>query len=147
MPVEILSQQRLLRVPRRRIQSTVESMLRSARCTRAEVNVLVVDDATIHTYNREYLGHDYPTDVVTFPSFEGTRPTSGPLGDLVVSAETALREASVRGHGPQAELLLYVVHGVLHLLGYDDHSAEERDAMRAQERKILGVDLFTDGTD
>jgi probable rRNA maturation factor len=147
MPVEILNQQRLLRVPRQRMTSTVDSMLRSAGCSKVDLNILVVDDAAIHEYNRDYLGHDYPTDVVTFPAFEGARPSSGPLGDLVVSAETARREASVRGHGPQAELLLYVVHGVLHLLGYDDRNTAEREKMRAQERKVLGVDLFSDGTD
>ena len=76
MPVEILNQQRLLRVPRQRIRSTVDAMLRSARCTKGEVNVLVVDDAAIHAYNRDYLGHDYPTDVVTFPAFDGARPSS-----------------------------------------------------------------------
>lgn len=99
----------------------------------AALSFLVVDDRRMQAINREQLGHDYPTDVITFPLEE--EPVL--MGDVVVSAETARREAARRGHPPYHELMLYAVHGVMHLLGYDDHSPEDRRRMRRAERATL----------
>ena len=94
------------------------------------LSIAVVDDETIHELNRQYLQHDYHTDVLSFLlDREGGRLE----GDIVVSWDTAARQAEEWGWNADDELLLYVVHGTLHLIGYDDHSDEDRAAMRAKE--------------
>lgn len=106
-------------------------MARHARCE-VSLSVVLVDDPEMHALNRQYLAHDYPTDVLSFPL--GTRPL---VGEVVCSVDTALREARARGHPAADELLLYLVHGSLHLLGYDDHDPGARRRMRAAERRWL----------
>jgi len=105
-----------------------------------------VGDRAIRRLHHDHLGLDSATDVLAFP-FAGA---GGLLGEVVASADTAWREARARGVRPADELLLYVVHGVLHLLGFDDHAPADRKRMRAAERRALraaGVtrDLFRTG--
>jgi len=98
------------------------------------LEVVVVSDRAIHELNRRWLGHDRPTDVVAFDlrdDFEG------PDGEIYVSADTARREALQRGVMVAAELLLYCVHGALHLLGYDDHDPADRDRMHRRQAEIM----------
>jgi probable rRNA maturation factor len=99
-----------------------------------DLSVAIVDDAAIHRLNREFLNHDYPTDVI---SFDLRGEDVGPDGELVVSYTTALREATDRGGDPTAELLFYCVHGVLHLLGWNDSDADEREAMLMRQSSLL----------
>jgi probable rRNA maturation factor len=98
------------------------------------VNVAIVDDATIHGLNRRHLQHDYPTDVLSFP-LEDSRDKLA--GEIVVSAETAQREAAAYGWSGDEELCLYVVHGALHLAGLRDKTSAEKRAMRAAEERVL----------
>lgn len=102
---------------------------------RFDVSLAVVDDAEIRRVNREALGHDYATDVVTFDL--GDARADVVEGEIVVSAETAVREAAEAGHAPEAELLFYVCHGLLHLVGHDDAADAEREAMLARQRDYL----------
>lgn len=105
-----------------------------AACKRAAERVLegrkvvvaLVDDETIAELHERYLEVPGPTDVLSFPH-----------GEIVVSAETARREAEARGIPPLHELVLYVVHGALHLAGHDDKTPKARKRMRAAERRIL----------
>ncbi len=90
------------------------------------VVVALVDDKTIAEVHGRFLDDPTPTDVISFPH-----------GEIVVSAQTALREARVRGIAPIHELTLYVVHGALHLQGHSDRSPKARTRMRAAERRIL----------
>lgn len=94
---------------------------------RTKVVVAIVDDATIAELHERYLGVPGATDVLSFPH-----------GEIVVSAETALREARERRIEARSELCLYVVHGALHLKGFDDRTPRGRGRMRAEERRILG---------
>ena len=111
------------------------------------VNVCFVDDAEIRKLNRDYLGHDYATDVVTFPmrrageSAEGDPLVDDLLGEGVVSVDTARRYAESRGVDLPRELALYAIHGVLHLLGYDDGEPAARRKMRRAERRYLDTFL------
>lgn len=114
----------------------------------AEIAVVLVDDAEIHRLNREFLNHDWPTDVITFfdempeesRDFGEIRGRGRSIaGELVLSVETAGREAARQGWGIDDELLLYSVHGWLHLCGYDDLSDDERPHMRRREREVLGL--------
>ncbi|HEV7282570.1 MAG TPA: rRNA maturation RNase YbeY [Pirellulaceae bacterium] len=100
----------------------------------ATIDVAVVDDPSIHRLNRERLNHDWPTDVISFLYEE--EPIAG---ELIVSADTAERVAGEFGWDPQAELALYVVHGTLHLLGYDDQADEDRTAMQREENRVLAT--------
>ena len=100
------------------------------------VDVAVVDDGTIHSVNREHLKHDYPTDVI---SFQYVRNAHHIEGELVVSADTAILIAQEAGWEATSELLLYVIHGTLHLVGMDDHSPALRGEMQTKERHYLGL--------
>ena len=100
----------------------------------ATISVAVVDDAEIHQLNRQYLDHDYPTDVLSFRLSEESEPLDG---EVIVSAETAERVAAEHNWAAASELLLYLVHGLLHLIGYDDHQEGERQKMDRKQRAIL----------
>jgi probable rRNA maturation factor len=101
----------------------------------SEISLVFVDNATIHRLNRRYLKHDEPTDVLTFPLSE---PESEKLvGELVIGVEVAWAEAANRGHDVQAELALYVIHGLLHLCGYDDRSRSTTKTIREREGYYL----------
>ncbi|MCD0459627.1 rRNA maturation RNase YbeY [Roseiconus lacunae] len=104
--------------------------------TCGQLGVRVTDDATIHIINREHLNHDYPTDVISFPYSDDAPHLEG---ELVVSIETANENALQYETETVSELLLYVIHGVLHIGGLDDQSDEQRDVMRAAERTVMGV--------
>src|SRR5207245_2701478 len=100
-----------------------------------EISLAFVDNATIHRLNKRYLDHDELTDVLSFPLSEpGAKHLAG---ELVIGAEVAKVQAESRGHDIQAELALYVIHGLLHLCGHDDKTAEGAAAMRERERHYL----------
>jgi probable rRNA maturation factor len=101
-----------------------------------ELSIALVDDREIRKVHAEFLDDDSPTDVISF-HFDDGGP--GPFGELVISAETALREARARKIPPRVELARYAIHGVLHLLGYDDHTPEGRRQMRRLERRYLST--------
>ena len=101
-----------------------------------EVSIAIVDDATIHQLNQEHLDHDWPTDVISF-IFESDAKRRRVEGEIVASAETATRLSAEAGWRPEDELLLYVVHGLLHLAGLDDIEVADQAEMRAAERDCL----------
>ncbi|MDK2888141.1 MAG: putative rRNA maturation factor [Thermoanaerobacter sp.] len=107
----------------------------------AEVSLVFVDDDYIHRLNREYRGVDRPTDVLSFALQEGEpMPAAGEeilLGDVVISLEMARRQSEEYGHSFEREVAFLVVHGVLHLLGYDHQTEEQRRAMREKEETIM----------
>ena len=117
-----------------RLVTIARSILVDHGIVRAQVSIAVVDDPTIHVLNRRYLAHDYPTDVL---SFVLERSDDWLEGEIVVSADTARTAAREYGWEPADELLLYVVHGVLHLVGMDDQSEEARAAMADVESRYL----------
>ena len=85
----------------------------------AAISLAVVDDAEMHDLNRAHLDHDYPTDVLSFPLSDPGAPLAG---EVIVSADTAIKNAGEYGNLAEEELLLYVVHGLLHLVGLCDKS-------------------------
>jgi probable rRNA maturation factor len=105
-----------------------------------ELTVVISDDEQIQELNREYLGSDCPTDVLSFPS-EETDPETGLqyLGDIIVSYPRAVEQAQISGHPTSAEIELLLVHAVLHLLGYDHAEPEEKNNMWAAQRTILSL--------
>lgn len=105
----------------------------------AEISLVLTGDAEIHQINVDFLGHDYPTDVISFllNDEEAAGHATRIDGELIISVETAERSANEHGCSLAAEVVLYVVHGLLHLCGYDDHSDLDRAAMRRREQDIL----------
>jgi probable rRNA maturation factor len=111
------------------------SVLHEEGVSEADISLAFVDNSTIQQLNKRYLDHDAPTDVLSFPL---NNPGSKRLtGELVIGAEVAEAEAKSRGHDVQAELALYVIHGLLHLCGYDDKSVADAQKMRERERHYL----------
>ena len=105
---------------------------------RGDLSVVLTDDQQLRELNRDYLGIDAPTDVLSFPASEKD-PESGEayLGDILISVERAAQQAEAAGHPVEAELQLLVVHGVLHLLGHDHAEPEEKARMWAAQSEIL----------
>jgi probable rRNA maturation factor len=133
--VEVSDTQSHLKVDHEAVARLVRGALRAEGVARASVSVALVDDAAIHEINRRHLGHDWPTDVISFPLSDPGDPALA--GELVVSAETAASTARQAGVSARDELALYLVHGLLHLCGHDDSTAGDRDAMRRREGEIL----------
>ncbi len=135
MPVEIRNLQRRVPISRRRVLRTARRALHDLGRPGAGVHLTVVDDALIRRLSARYLRHRRSTDVLAFP-LEGPGP-SRLWGEIVVSAETARRQAARLGVPVGLELDLLVVHGLLHLAGYDDGEPCLARLMHEREREIL----------
>jgi len=133
--VEISNTQGHLQVDLAALDQLVRIVLAAEARARAAISIALVDNATIHAINRTHLGHDWPTDVITFPLAGPDEPDLS--GELVVSAEMACIAAREIDVEPNEELALYVVHGLLHLCGFDDHDDAERERMRRREEELL----------
>lgn len=134
--IAIADEQALLKPDSRRQRRAIRQILKDAGHTDAVISLAIVDDRTIHDLNRRFLQHDCPTDVISFALSEGT---AGFEGEIVVSADTAERTARQLGWNAADELLLYVIHGALHLAGYDDLEPQYAEEMRRQERHYLSL--------
>lgn len=101
------------------------------------MSILIVNDAAIQVINRDYLGKDRPTNVISFAMQEGEGGGIQPdlLGDVVISAETAARDATEAQTSFEAELYFLLLHGILHLLGYDHERGTAAQAKRMEERE------------
>ena len=119
-----------------------------------EVGVLVTTDGEVRSLNRDYLGHDYETDVISFGMTEEESAGGAPafvtpderppyLGDIAISYDRAADQAPEFGNTPQAEVATLLIHGLLHLLGYDDAQDHERERMHARQHELL--DAFYPG--
>lgn len=119
----------------------VKTTLRQHQVSQAEVSIAIVSGQTMRRLNREYLQHDYDTDVLSFDLSQ--QPERGLMGQLIVSLNYAQQQASRIGRAMgrdipfQYELALYAVHGTLHLIGWDDQDHAQRLRMRAGEQQIL----------
>jgi len=139
--VAVLDRQRGARVSHRRLARAAARALAAEGLAGAQVSLTLVGDRAIRALNRRWRGLDRATDVLAFSQREGEGGGLHPelLGDVVVSVETARRQARLAGHSLAAELELLVVHGVLHLAGHEhegDAAAARR--MRRRERAVLG---------
>lgn len=154
MEMEINVQPENLSLPLK-TKETVQSVLRRTADLLelgpdVEISVLLVDNETIRTLNRDYRDKDAATDVLSFPMEEELPdettpqiiggPTERMLGDLVISVERAVEQAAEYGHAVERELAFLTVHGLLHLLGYDHEQGPAAEAeMQAEEKRILSI--------
>lgn len=134
--VAINNQQTLHKVDRARLKEGVKRVLQGEGIEHAVISIAVVDDPTMHDLNRRYLQHDYPTDVLSFLLEEDDDRLEG---EIIISADYAAREAEQFAWSAQDEMLLYVIHGALHLAGYDDLEPEWKAEMRTKERQYLAA--------
>ncbi len=126
------------------LRQAILTALRTHSIPTAHIGVALVDDDRMAELNERHLQHAGPTDVLTFDLSEPAAdaadadPKAPAIeGEIVISLDTAAREADLRGHDTAAELALYAVHGTLHLLGYDDADESKAERMHEAEDKIL----------
>ena len=108
-----------------------------------DLTIVLTDDAQLHELNRDYLGVDAPTDVLSFPASETDPETARRyLGDILISVPLAEEQARAAGHALEAEVQLLAIHGTLHLMGYDHAEAGEKARMwKAQAEILAGLGL------
>jgi probable rRNA maturation factor len=148
MSVYIRNTTRRERVDVRGLRCTAETLLDAIGERGASVALSLVGDAAIRRMNRAYRGKDRPTDVLSFPlepaaySASKGKPGAVPerlLGDVVISVDTARRQAAGYDASLDSELKRLLIHGVLHLVGHDHHKAAERTLMEAEERRLAAA--------
>ena len=132
--IDIADEQDRHQVNYERLITAVRGILSDAGYTAGEVSIAIVTDEAMHELNRQYLEHDYPTDVLSFVLEAEDEYLAG---QLIVSADYAAREAPTFGWNTDDEVLLYTIHGALHLVGYDDQEPELKAEMREQEKLYL----------
>jgi len=142
VPVTVVARRRTPGVRVTAVRADTRRLLVALGEARAEVTVSLVDDAEIHRLNRDYRRKDRPTDVLAFAMREGRRAPGDDaiLGDVVISVDTAARQARQRRATTADEVRALLIHGLLHLLGYDhERSAAEARRMHAMERRLHKV--------
>lgn len=140
MTVFLRNAQRTSSLPLSQIRAAAQEILEILDQGGEEVTVVLVRDPRIRALNRQWRGLDRPTDVLSFPLKEPTGPGARYLGDVIISVDRAQEQAQTRGHSLYREVLLLLIHGMLHLLGYDHEvSAQEARRMRQMERHVLRI--------
>jgi len=124
----------------RRLRARAARFLDVLDLDRVELSVLLTTDAAIRVLNREWRRKDRPTDVLSFPAGAPPPGANGPLhlGDVIISLDTARRQARAHRRSLGDELDLYLAHGLLHLLGHDHHRRRDAEQMAALEARLLG---------
>ncbi len=141
MPLLIDNRQKFIKLNIRQIRSDLLIVLKYLQCQDREISLSLVDDIAIQAINLEYLGRDKPTNVISFGMQEGEWEAIQPtvLGDIVISVETACRDALAGDINIDDEILFLFIHGLLHLLGFDHERGGEEEAvvMRHKEKEIF----------
>ena len=146
MPVSVMNAQ-TQPVSTNLMRQAARRLLREANLPTAQVDIRLTDDAEVHSLNLQYRGYDRPTDVLSFaqrdtvagaPDMPAVEGETELLGDVVISVDTAAAQAGRHGVSLAQELALLTVHGILHLLGYEDETEEGARAMHEREKELLG---------
>ena len=136
--LEILDEQDELAIDLEKVRDVCERILADGKIYSGRINVVLVDSNTIQQYNRDFLQHDYPTDTISFP-IEDRRDEGHLEGEVLVCTEIAKERAKEFGWSAEEELLLYIIHGMLHLTGFDDGLPEQQAMMQEKEREYLAM--------
>ena len=139
MRIDIMDLQKKVKIDKKKVTRCAEFVLKAMGEDNIELSLLFVNDSYIKKLNWKYRNVNSKTDVLAFSMREGEGLSRGSpiLGDVVISTETAKREATKRKVSIQEEICLYLVHGILHLLGYDDRKPGDRKKMEAKEEELL----------
>ncbi|HER23592.1 MAG TPA: rRNA maturation RNase YbeY [Candidatus Atribacteria bacterium] len=151
MEVLIKNQQKILKIDQRKIKKLIKIALQHLQVDeKTEISILFTDDQFIRLLNHKYRGIDRSTDVLSFSLREGSinTPELGSeklIGDIVISVETAQRQANNLNHNIEKELMVLLIHGLLHLTGYAHQEEKDYKIMQEKEDKILEIfDLLPD---
>ena len=123
--------QAAVRLPVARLKRLARAVIEGEKLRAGDLSIAFVDRATMRKANRRFLRHDYDTDVLAFPLDPPL------LGEIVISTDFAVKEAEKRGLAALEEVSRYLVHGLLHLAGFDDHSPSKKRIMWARQERYL----------
>jgi probable rRNA maturation factor len=145
MEILIKNQQKITKLNQGKIKGIIKKVLQHLKADEeTEISVLFTNDKFIKTLNNKYRGIDKPTDVLSFSLQEGV--VKSPeiesdklLGDIIISVETAQRQADNLNHSMERELTVLLIHGLLHLTGYDHEKGTDYKIMREKENEILKI--------
>ena len=139
MAIYLSNRQKALPIKTATLRRRLGRLLKELDLAEADLSVTVTDDAEIQEINRQYRGVDRPTNVLAFAMEEGEPLPGAPrvLGDIVISGETIIREAPPLGYTDGEMFYFYLVHGLLHLIGYDHELGSEEEARQAAETERL----------
>lgn len=144
MKIYLKNQQRLIKVNRRRTTNILRKTCRHLGLHKAELSILLVNDRRMRVLNRTFRGMDRTTDVLSFPQTDAGHQPSAPgsqhfiLGDIVINLHKTIRQAQEYGHPFYDELERLLIHGLLHLIGYDhEKTGNDAQKMKRKERELL----------
>jgi probable rRNA maturation factor len=140
MAILIENRQQRIEIALPRVRQAINSVLKLLDSSDSEISVLFVNDEEITEINRQYLNRNRPTNVIAFPMREGDFGEINPhiLGDIIISVDTALRDADKEDLSFDDEIMYLIIHGLLHLLGYDhEKSQEDAKIMKEKEREVF----------
>ena len=142
MKIQIENRQARFKIDKRKIRGTVAMIFKILDCADREISIVFTDDETIRELNKQYLGRDKTTNVISFPLQEGEYANINPLllGDVVISIDTAQKDARKGNLRPEEEIDFLLIHGILHLLGYNHEGTSRKEAlkMKRKEKEIFG---------
>ncbi|OHB73557.1 MAG: rRNA maturation RNase YbeY [Planctomycetes bacterium RBG_16_41_13] len=133
MELEVVNRQKSYSIDKKRMVKLVKQVLKSENKD-ASLSIVVTDNREIRRLNRTFLGHDYATDVLSFIYDASGNHVSG---EIIVSAEMAYKVAKEHDHDAEGEIALYLIHGLLHLIGYDDKKKGDAKDMHRREKELL----------
>jgi probable rRNA maturation factor len=119
-----------------RLKKLVKAVCARFKLSKATISIAIVNDTQIRKLNKQFLNQNRPTDCISF-NLSDNKKSSTKSFELVVNAELAARQAKLRGHSSEAELALYITHGLLHNFGFDDSTKKQAEKMHNIEDQIL----------
>jgi len=145
MKIQIENQQKRIKIDKRKIRIKVTRLLELMDCANKEISITLVDDETIQRINKQYLSKDRPTNVISFSLQEGEYGDINPeiLGDVVISVDTAQDDAEKGNLSFDEEILFLIIHGLLHLLGYNHENTSKANALRMKQKEKELFQLLT----
>lgn len=137
MKIQIENQQKRIKIDKRKIRAKVTKLLKLMDCANMEISITFVDDASIQSINKQYLSKNQPTNVISFSLREGEFGDINPemLGDVVISVDTAARDADIGNLSFDEEILFLIIHGLLHLLGYNHVNTSKANSLRMKQKE------------
>jgi probable rRNA maturation factor len=144
MKIQIDNNQDRIKIDKRKIRSTIRILLKHLDCTDKEISLSFVSDETIQRLNNQYRNKNKPTDVLSFSLQEGEFSYINPdiLGDIVISADTAKIDAEKNALSFEQEINFLIIHGLLHLLGYNHENTTKEETKKMQKKEIELLELL-----
>ncbi|MEN6374480.1 MAG: rRNA maturation RNase YbeY [Smithella sp.] len=144
MKIQIGNNQNLIKIDKRKIRSTISKILKHLNCAGKEISITFINDEAIKQLNNQYRNKNKPTDVLSFSLQEGEFGCINPdvLGDVVISVETATKNAQKNSLSSEQEINFLIIHGLLHLLGYNHENTTREETRKMKEKEKELWELF-----